>query len=85
MVVLDQSIGEMMINLKGVISLNWQNLPATEFFPGIRMRNHWQGANGAKDKILGIDAEAKFATLDHSPGPDEVFVVSGVFNDGVHD
>jgi anti-sigma factor ChrR (cupin superfamily) len=75
-----------MINLEGVISTNWQNLPATDIFPGIRMRNLWQGTNGAKAKILEFDAGAKFTTLDlHSPGPEEVFVVSGVFNDGVHD
>ena len=75
-----------MIDLEGVISANWQHLPATEIFPGIRMRNLWQGTNGAKAKILEFDAGAKFATLDfHSPGPEEVFVVSGVFNDGVHD
>ena len=75
-----------MINLEGVVSVNWQNLPAQEIFPGIRMRNLWQGANGAKAKILEFDAGTQFTALDtHSPGPEEVFVVSGVFNDGVHD
>jgi len=37
-------------------------------------------------QILEIDAGAKLPRLDvHSPGPEEVYVVSGVFNDGVHD
>ena len=50
------------------------------------MRNLWQGTNGAKAKILEFDAGAKFTSLDtHSPGTEEVFVVSGIFNDGVHD
>ena len=75
-----------MINLEGVISSNWHDLPSTEIFPGIRMRNLWQGLNGAKAKILEFDPGSKFTTLDvHSPGPEEVFVVSGLFNDGVQD
>ncbi|WP_283744671.1 cupin domain-containing protein [Sideroxydans sp. CL21] len=76
----------MVINLEGVVSANWRDLPAKEIFPGIRKRILWQGANGAKAQILEIDAGAKFTTLDtHSPGPEEIFVVSGVFCDGVHD
>ncbi|WP_206611810.1 cupin domain-containing protein [Acidithiobacillus sulfuriphilus] len=75
-----------MINLEGVVSANWRDLPGKEIFPGIRQRILWQGTNGAKAQILEIDAGAKFTALDtHSPGPEEVFVVSGVFNDGVHD
>jgi anti-sigma factor ChrR (cupin superfamily) len=76
----------MVIDLEGVVSANWQNLPSKEIFPGIRKRILWQGANGAKAQILEIDPGAMFTALDtHSPGPEEVFVVSGVFNDGVHD
>ncbi len=76
----------MVINLEGVLSANWRGLSAKEIFPGIRKRVLWQGSNGAKAQILEIDPGAKFTTLDtHYPGPEEVFVVSGVFNDGVHD
>ncbi len=76
----------MVINLEGVVSANWRDLPAKEIFPGIRKRIIWQGTNAAKAQILEIDPGAKFTVLDtHSPGPEEVFVVSGVFNDGVHD
>ncbi|MBI3635286.1 MAG: cupin domain-containing protein [Candidatus Rokubacteria bacterium] len=58
----------------------------TEISSGIRKRALWQGSNGARAQILEIDAGAKFPRLDvHSPGPEEVYVVSGVFNDGVHD
>ena len=75
-----------MINLEGVVSANWQNFPRKEIFPGIHKRVLWQGANGAKAQILEIEPGAKFTTLDtHFPGPEEVFVVSGVFNDGVQD
>ena len=75
-----------MINLEGVVATRWQDIPAKEIFPGIRKRLLWQGASGAKAQILEIDAGAKFTRLDvHAPGPEEVYVVSGVFNDGVHD
>ena len=74
-----------MINLEGVIATKWQDVPAKEIFPGIRRRVLWRGANGARAQILEIDAGAKFTRLDvHAPGPEEVYVVSGVFNDGVH-
>jgi anti-sigma factor ChrR (cupin superfamily) len=75
-----------MINLDGVVARKWQDAPSTEISPGIRKRVLWEGANGAKAQILEIDAGAKLPRLDvHSPGPEEVYVVSGVFNDGVHD
>ncbi|MHB8697692.1 MAG: cupin domain-containing protein [Sulfuricaulis sp.] len=75
-----------MINLEGVVSANWRDLPAKEIFPGVRRHTLWQGTNGTKAQILEFDPGAKFTTLDtHSAGPEEVFVVSGVFNDGVRD
>ena len=75
-----------MINLDGVVATRWQDVPASETFPGIQKRLLWQGSGGASALILEIDAGAKFPTLDvHSPGPEEVYVVSGVFNDGVND
>jgi anti-sigma factor ChrR (cupin superfamily) len=74
------------INLHGVVATRWQDAPGAEIFPGIRTRLLWQGSGGATALILEIDAGAKFTTLDvHSPGPEEVYVVSGVFNDGVND
>jgi len=74
-----------MINLEGVVATKWQDVPAKEISPGIRKRILWQGANGAKAQILEIDAGAKLNRLDvHAPGPEEVYVVSGIFNDGVH-
>ena len=78
--------GAMVINLEGVVAANWRDIPAKEIFPGIRKHILWQGTNGAKAQILEFDAGAKFTTLDtHAPGPEEVFVISGLFNDGVHD
>ena len=60
----------MVINLEGVVSENWQNIPAKELFPGIRQRILWRGSNGAMAQILEIDPGAKFTKLDtHFPGP----------------
>ncbi|MDQ3321493.1 MAG: cupin domain-containing protein [Acidobacteriota bacterium] len=74
------------MNLEGVVAVNWKDVPAKEIFPGIRKRILWQGANGAEAQIVEIDAGAIFTVLDiHAAGAEEVFVVSGVFSDGVHD
>jgi anti-sigma factor ChrR (cupin superfamily) len=78
-----------MLNLEGVVAASAHELPATEIFPGvpgIRKRMLWQGADGAKALLVEIDAGQRFPELDvHQPGPEEVFVVSGVFNDGHKD
>ena len=76
----------MNINLDGVTSMHWRAAPSTELYPGVRKRDLWLGANGAKALVLEIDAGASFTELDvHAPGPEEVFVVSGTFSDGVND
>ena len=78
-----------MLKLDGVIASRWQDLPAAEIFPGlpgIRKRVLWRGAKGELALIVEIDAGECFPELDvHQPGPEEVFVVSGVFNDGAKD
>jgi anti-sigma factor ChrR (cupin superfamily) len=76
----------MKLSLSGVASTHWQSVPAKEIYPGIRKRDLWRGANGAKALMLEIDPGASFTKLDvHDPGPEEVFVVSGVFSDGAHE
>ncbi|PRX03882.1 UNVERIFIED_ORG: quercetin dioxygenase-like cupin family protein [Actinomadura viridilutea] len=63
-----------------------QDAPVRELFPGIRLRSLWSGDNGAKAFVLEMDAGACWPKVDvHEPGPEEVFVVSGVFNDGERD
>jgi len=74
------------MKLEGVVSVNWKDVPPKEIFPGIRKRTLWRGENGAKAQILEMDAGSRFPILDvHQPGPEEVFVVSGTFNDGADD
>jgi anti-sigma factor ChrR (cupin superfamily) len=67
----------------------WSSLEsahARELFKGIRLRALWTGEDGAKAQVLEMKAGACWEGVDvHAPGPEEVFVVSGVFNDGVRD
>ncbi|MCE7003808.1 cupin domain-containing protein [Kibdelosporangium philippinense] len=60
--------------------------PTRELFPGIRLRPLWTGPDGASANVVEIDAGACWEGKDvHEPGPEEVYVVSGVFNDGFTD
>jgi anti-sigma factor ChrR (cupin superfamily) len=78
-----------MLKLDGVIASHWRDLPAVEIFPGrrgIRKRVLWKGPKAQLALVVEIDAGECFPELDvHEPGPEEVFVVSGVFNDGARD
>jgi anti-sigma factor ChrR (cupin superfamily) len=63
-----------------------EGAPVRELFRGIRLRHLWEGENGARAQVLEIDPGSRFEVLDvHEPGPEEVYVVAGVFNDGVRD
>ncbi len=61
--------------------------PLKEKFGGtVRVRTLWQSSSGAKAQVVEIDAGGCWEGVDvHEPGPEEVYVVSGVFNDGVRD
>ncbi|POX42781.1 anti-sigma factor [Streptomyces sp. Ru73] len=60
--------------------------PVREIFPGIRLRPLWSGENGAKAHVLEMDPGTCWEGIDvHEPGPEEVFVVAGIFNDGQRD
>ncbi len=73
------------MNLDGVVSVRWEDIPATELCPGIRKRVLWRGPGGAEAQMLEIEPGGVFHTLDvHAAGPEEIFVVSGTFGDGVH-
>jgi heme-degrading monooxygenase HmoA len=55
-------------------------------YPGVRVKRLWKGREKAHAIQVEIDAGARFLDPDrHEPGPEEVFVVSGVFNDGERD
>lgn len=61
-------------------------VPARLAAQGFRVRTLWTSATGAKAQFVEMDPGACWEGVElHEPGPEEVFVVSGVFNDGVRD
>jgi anti-sigma factor ChrR (cupin superfamily) len=65
---------------------NVQDAAVRELFPGIRLRSLWSGDNGATAHVLEMDPNTCWEGVDvHDPGPEEVFVISGTFNDGDRD
>ena len=69
-----------------VVYVDQNEVMPREIYPGVRKRVLWEGANGAKAQILEIEPGARFLKLDvHEPGPEEIYVVSGTFNDGARD
>ncbi|MVU79086.1 anti-sigma factor [Nocardia sp. ET3-3] len=70
----------------GYISASVAESPVREIFPGIRARPLWKGPSGAAAHLLEMDPNSSWPHRDiHEPGPEEVFVVSGIFNDGARD
>ena len=71
---------------EGYVSATVDESPVRELFPGIRVRPLWKGPNGAKAAVLEMDPDSSFPRRDvHEPGPEEVYVVAGIFNDGARD
>ncbi|AGM07828.1 cupin domain-containing protein [Amycolatopsis keratiniphila] len=71
---------------EGYTSVSVKESPARELFPGIRLRPLWTGTDGAQANLLEMDPGSSWPHRDvHEPGPEEVFVVSGTFNDGARD
>jgi anti-sigma factor ChrR (cupin superfamily) len=63
-----------------------ENAPVAEKAGGIRVRTLWKHESGAKAQVVEIDPGGCWVGTDlHEPGPEEVYVVTGVFNDGVRD
>ncbi len=72
------------------MNIEWSDISRTaikEKFGGtVRVRTLWTGSNGAKAQYVEFDPGACWEGIDvHQPGPEEVYVVSGVFNDGIRD
>ena len=71
---------------EGYTSVSAADVSFRELFPGIRLRSLWTGPGGASAHVLEMDAGASWPHRDvHEPGPEEVYVVAGVFNDGARD
>jgi quercetin dioxygenase-like cupin family protein len=71
---------------EGYTSQSADDAPVRELFPGIRLRTLWQGPSSASAHVLEMDPGTSWPRRDvHEPGPEEVFVVAGTFNDGARD
>jgi anti-sigma factor ChrR (cupin superfamily) len=63
-----------------------RNVLGTEIYPGIICRSLWQGSSGAKAMTLEFTPGSSWPHVDkHDAGPEEVFVISGILNDGEKD
>jgi len=70
----------------GYTSASIEEVPARSLFPGIRLQILWKGESGAVAAVLEMDPGSSWPERDvHEPGPEEVYVVSGMFNDGARD
>lgn len=66
-----------------IVFANWKNQPMQEIFTGISACQLWQGKTGAKAMIVKIEPGGKWQGIDvHQTGTEEIFVISGIFNDG---
>ena len=75
------------MNTEGVVWSHVDDAPILERTELFRARPLWQDPNGlGKAMFVEIDPGGAYPGLDvHDPGPEEVYVVSGVMNDGVRD
>ncbi len=63
-----------------------ENSPSQKVSDGILARSLWRGEASAQAMVVEIEPGAKWDGIDaHTDNSEEVFVVSGVFNDGVRD
>lgn len=74
------------MNFDRVTSANWKDLPGNEVAKGIFERVLWNGEKGKRAIVFEFKAGAKFPGLEvHELGPEQIYVISGVFNDGKED
>lgn len=74
------------MNFDGVSSANWKDLPGNEVATGIFERVLWKGDEGKRAIIFEFKAGAKFPGIEvHASGPEQIYVISGIFNDGRQD
>jgi len=67
-------------------ALSEDALVKEKFGGTVRVRTLWRSSDGPVAQVVELDPGACWEGLDvHEPGPEEVYVVSGVFNDGVRD
>jgi len=66
-----------------IVYANWRSQAMQEIFPGIKAADLWQGETKGKAVVVIIEPGGKWQGFDvHETSSEEIFVVSGVFNDG---
>lgn len=74
------------VNFDGVVSNNWKDIPGKEVATGILERVIWEGENGKRAIVFEFKTGAIFPGIEvHEVGPEQIYVISGVFNDGRQD
>ena len=69
-----------------IVHANWQSQLIEEVFPGIKAASVWQGEVRGKAVVVTIEPGGKWQGIDiHETSSEEIFVVSGIFNDGKQD
>ena len=76
------------MNLEGVFNVHIDAVSPVDLYPGVRKRTllNSDSPTGTRIQYVEIGPGGRFLDLDvHQPGPEEVFVLEGIFNDGVRD
>ncbi len=74
------------LNFKGISSKNWKKITANKVAEGISERIVWEGDNGKKAIIFEFSPGSKYPGIDkHESGSEQIYVISGTFNDGRDD
>jgi anti-sigma factor ChrR (cupin superfamily) len=77
---------DQIMNFDGVTTTNWKKQASKEVAAGIYERIVWQGEKGKRAVVYEFSSGAKFPGLDtHEIGPEQIYVISGTFNDGRED
>jgi anti-sigma factor ChrR (cupin superfamily) len=64
----------------------WPTRPYANSSPASGCDRCGAGANGASAHVVELDPGSCWEGIDvHEPGPEEVYVVTGIFNDGTRD
>lgn len=76
-------MNEIQQDIPNPFSVNWKKQSASEIFPGIQVYSMWQEIKKGKAIVVTIEPGSKWQGVDvHETSSEEIFVVSGVFNDG---
>lgn len=71
---------------KGITSRNWKKIKANKVAEGISERIIWEGENGKSAVVFEFSPGSKYPGVDkHELGPEQIYVISGIFNDGRDD